>query len=159
MSTRLDEVLAAITARWAVDVPAAVPGAVVFDGPQPTSRSLRLWVIVGSDGEDAESATADQAESTLSGVGWVDETGTITCSAWAFSGSTDVTERRAEALRLLEACEASLLAHRDLDGAFAPDQIVVRVGPSRVSLTQRQTDGGSMARVVFTVGYSTTITG
>lgn len=155
MSTRLDEVLAAVTALWAVDVPATVPGAVVFDAPQPTSRTLKKWVVVGSASDDQEDATATQAESSMGPGGWVDETGTITCSAWSFSGSTDAAARRREALELLEACEASLAAHRDLDGLLVPG--FARTAPSTVAIQQRQTDGGSIARVIFTVSYFTTI--
>lgn len=158
MSTRLDEVLTAITDMWTAEVPVVVPGTVIFDGPVPTSRELRRWVVVGSSGDDSvsEDATVEQTESSLGPGGWVDEQGTITCSAWAFAGSTDAAARRLEAIALLDACEASIAAHRDLDGLLSVG--FVRVAPSRLALQQRQTEGGSIARLIFTVDYRTTIT-
>lgn len=152
MSTAVDEVIAALVARFT----AALPDVRVFDGPPATTTPMRDWLIVGSDGDDGDAAEVDQAESSLGPGGWVDESGEVTCSAWSFSGSTDVATRRAGALAVVEACEAALSADPSLGGLLVAGR--ARSAPSRLRLNEQQVSGGALARVVFTVTYTTTIT-
>jgi hypothetical protein len=123
----------------------------VFDGPVATAASNETFVAVGSSGEDEDGIVVDLVLSDLGPGGWVDESGEIVCSAWSWSGGTDVASRRAAAVALAVTCANTVRADPQLSG------LLVKPGRADVSAVQvrsQQTDKGALCRASFTVAYS-----
>lgn len=126
----------------------------VYDGPTVTSGTEKVFVLVGSTGEDDDAATTDLSLSNL-GNRWDDESGEIVCSAWATSGSTDIPALRVTAAALVEACRDAVNASPRL--GVLPTGYIARVA-GRVALRQSQTSKGAAVRFTFTVTYSSLLT-
>jgi hypothetical protein len=126
----------------------------VYDGPVPTASNHAAFLAVGASGTDDEGATADLEPSTTGPGTWHDESGSVTCSAWAWSGGTDIAARRAEALTIAEGALAALWADRTLGGLLVTPGAV----SSAVTYDARQTDSGPIVRVTFTVAYQALVT-
>jgi hypothetical protein len=146
----LGDVIAALVALFD-----AATSAKVFDGPKPETSGVKDYVLVGSTGEDEDSASADFALSDLGPGGWVDETGSVECSAWSWSGGTDIAAQRSAAVATFEACRDAVHADRTLGGALDLNELATVTG---FRLRQAQTTEGAIARVLFTVTYQTVLT-
>lgn len=121
----------------------------VYEG-QPTAVNDRQFVVVNSTGETGEDLTTVRLEPSTLGPGtWLDESGEVACSAWSWSGGTDMSARRAEALSLGASCVTAVQADRTLGGLLVgPDAVV-----SELRLEATQFKEGPLARVSFTVAY------
>lgn len=121
----------------------------VFDGPKPVAVNHGEFVLVGSTGEEDDGARFEMAASDLGPGSWFDEFGEVVCSAWSWSGGTDIVARRAKALALASACVTAVHADRRLGGLCLEPGAVV----SDLSYQPRQSDTGAIVRVVFSVTY------
>lgn len=149
MATALGPVMAALVTTFD-----AATTATVYDGPVPTSDGPTEYVLVGSTGEDDDDdATLDAVVSAMGPGNWHDETGEIRCSAWAWSGDTDIATVRNQAVALFEVCREAVEDDRTL-GSTLPLNGLAEVGGA--ALRQQQTTAGAICRVVFTVRYRTT---
>lgn len=83
------------------------------------------------------------------------ESGEVVCSAWSYSGGTDLSARRLAALDLASTCAATVNGDRELGGLLVPPGLA-SAGEFRYQ--PRQTPEGAICRVVFTVAYSSLIT-
>ena len=127
---------------------------VVFDGPKPEAVNQPRYVLVGSDGEGDDGASAD-LEPSLTGPGtWWDERGEIVCSAWSHEGGTDLVAVRSQALSDAEACLSAVHADRSLNGLLNTPGATT----SGVSISARQMSSGALVRVTFTVAYQALVT-
>lgn len=126
----------------------------VFDGPRPESANQPRYVLVGSDAEGDDGASADLEPSDTGPGTWWDERGEIVCSAWSHYGGTDLATCRSQALSDAEACLAAVHADRTLGG------LLLRPGAttSGVTISSRQTPSGALVRVTFTVAYQALVT-
>lgn len=127
---------------------------VVFDGPKPEAVNQPRYVLVGSDGEGDDGASADLEPSTTGPGTWWDERGEIVCSAWAQYGGTDLATCRSQALSDAEACLSVVHADRSLNGLL----VTPGATTSGVSISARQTSTGALVRVTFTVAYQALVT-
>lgn len=152
MSVVLGQVITALVSTFTT----ANPTATVIDGPRPTSDRATSFILVGSTGDDDDDATTDDTLSALGPGTWHDENGEVFCSAWAWSGDTDIVTVRTSALGLYRACRDAVAADRTLGGAL-PLAGLAQV--TRARLRQQQTSEGALVRVVFSVTYSTILTG
>lgn len=109
--------------------------------------SERLFLFVGAQPGDDTGATGDQSFSAAGNVAR-DETGAITCTAYAYSGDPDVKARRAEAFGLVAGLETALRTDPSLGGVV----LQALVG-SVSSVAVRQTRQGSDCQVVFAVVF------
>lgn len=141
----IDRLVTVFDAAVAVDV---------YDGPKPEAVNKPQFVVVGSSGDDEDGAAADLTPSDTGPGGWLDETGEIICSAWSWSGGTDVATRRSEALSLAESCLSALHADRTLGGLL----VVPGAVTSTLRYEARQPESGAIVRVSFTVAYTALIT-
>lgn len=159
MATRLWDVRDRLTSIY-TELLAAESGVEVFDGPMRPSAAKKTWVIIGSDGGDdggggdEDGAVARQTASRLSPP-WRDEAGEITCSVWSWGGDTSYVKHRATVSRIVDLCEASLVADRTLGGLLKPSDIA-EFGDLRV--LEFQAKSGAVVRAAFTVAYRTLIT-
>lgn len=158
MSVAVGDVIAALVTTFdgitgfALPATATAADAVVFDGPLPTESRPFRFVLVGSTGEDDDDFTTDDEVSAMGPGNWHEETGSVACSAWAWSGSGDIAALRAQALDLYEACRDAVAANRTLGGVLPVNGLAqVTAGRGR----QVQTSNGPLCRVVFTVTYRT----
>lgn len=127
---------------------------VVYDGPRPDAASQSRYVLVGSDAEGDDGATADLEPSTTGPGTWWDERGEVVCSAWSHYGGTDLATCRSQALSDAEACLAAVHADRSLNGLL----VTPGATTSGVSVSARQTQAGALVRVTFTVAYQALVT-
>ena len=127
---------------------------VVFDGPRPDAASQSRYVLVGSDAEGDDGASADLEPSTLGPGTWWDERGEVVCSAWSHYGGADLVTCRSQALSDAKACLAAVHNDRTLNG------LLLRPGAttSGVTISARQTTSGALVRVTFTVAYQALVT-
>lgn len=133
-----------------VDLFDASVTATVYDGPVPSSVNKGEFVLVGSTGEDEDGAFVETELSTLGAGDWIEETGEVVCSAWSWSGGTDLTAKRVAAAALAADCAAAVAADRTLGG------LLVAPGLAQVSAFQyqpRQTTDGAICRFTFSVTY------
>lgn len=138
--TALLSVFNASTSLGAAAVP--VP---VRDGPQLTSAAGLEAVAVGYTGDQNQAAVTGTTSPEGMGAGPDRERYTVTCAVEVIDASGSLTAARGRAYQLHAACGAAITADRTLGGA------VMRAVPGMGSLTQQQTTGGAMARVVFPV--------
>lgn len=122
----------------------------VFDGPVPTSINHQQFVLVGSTGEEEDGATIDRPESNLGPGGWREEVGDIVCSAWSYSGGTDIATRRANAMSTTAALIAAVEADPSMGGLLTAPR---RAEVLDVRYQPRQTDTGAIVRIIFSVTY------
>lgn len=127
---------------------AAVRPIPVFDGPKPPAVNNQQFVVVGSAGDDDDGAVLDLTPSTLGPGDWLDESGEIICSAWSWSGDTDVASRRAEALAAAGACVAAVQADRTLGGLLIDEATVGNLRYQAVQFKE-----GALVRASFSVTY------
>ena len=158
MKTSLWDVQAELVSRFT----AALPDVTVFDGPRIRGGTTpRQFLLVGSDGGDSghesldDGLSAEQEPSDLGPGGWRDETGTITCSAWAWSGHSSIAASRAASRAILDTCETVITADPTLSGLLDGGGINQ---VARVSSNESQRAGGPVVRLVFTVTYRALIT-
>lgn len=145
----------------------------VFDGPQPRkSTPPKEFLIVGTDGGDSgfdsipEALAVEQEWATISCTGRREERGSVTCAAWAWSGSNTVAELRAKVKVTVAACEDLLLANRGLDGLLTAAPGGFGVEFSRLSIWQTQyirgegttnETAGTAVRAAFAAVYQTRV--
>lgn len=141
-------ILGDVIARLVVLFDGAVTST-VFDGPIPEAVNHGRYVLVGSDGENDDGASAELEPSDLGPGTWWDERGEVTCSAWSHHGGADLAARRSEALADAEACLAAVHDDRSLGGLL----ITPGATTSGVFVSARQTTAGALVRVTFTVAY------
>lgn len=139
----------------ALDVP-------VLDGPQSKKSLPKAYVLIGTDGGDTGSGengedfgTVTQTLSDLGPGTWRDETGDVTCSAWAWTGSTSFAPLRVTVQAILDGVEASLRADPTLGGLLIPPG---RAELGAIRLREDQTDNGARLRAVFSVAYRALLT-
>lgn len=144
----LNSVIAALVTAFRT----AVSPTSVVDGPVPTSVNKSEYVLVGSTGDEGENgATVDLTLSDLGPGTWHDESGLVVCSAWSWSGGTDLAAKRATALQLATSCTAAVHMDRGLGGLLVAPGLAQT---SDLGLLVQQTDKGGLCRVTFTVTYS-----
>lgn len=149
-ASALADVTDALVAAFTAALP--VP---VFDGPQAQRPTDPQFVLVGAseiDGNDGEEASSNSNRSDMGNGGLREDTGEVTCSAWAWSGDTDLAALRRQALGLVDRCQDVLTAAPQLGGAL-PFGYYADVGSVRIR--QEQTGSGALARVTFSVTYTT----
>lgn len=155
MSTKLWVVRDALVTQFAITT------ADVFPGPRPRGVNPKRYVLVGSDGGEtgAESTddglSADQTPSELGPGTWRDETGSIVCAVWAWSGNSTVTADETAARALFDQCEDALAADRTLGG------VLTATGAAELaSLSVRESllKSGPFVRIAFGVNYGALIT-
>jgi len=142
----LNDVIAALSTRFTT----AVDPTPVFDVPTPNVVNNAAFVVIGSEGEDADGATVALVPSSMGAGDWFDEAGEIVCSAWAQVGGTDLAGTRDTAAELAEACIAAVHADVTLGG------LLVGAGEAQVSALRyrsMQTDKGAFCRFTFAVTY------
>lgn len=150
MSTVLGQVITALVSTFTT----ANPTATVIDGPRPSSDRPPLFILVGSTGDEDDDATTDDTLSDMGPGTWHDESGEVFCSAWAWTGDTDPAGVRASALAAYAACRDAVAADRTLGGIL---QLPGLAQVSNMRLRQ-SAEGGSLARVIFSVTYGSTLT-
>lgn len=144
----LNEVIAYLRTSWATAINNAdIP---VLDSPDPSAVNKNKFVAIGSEGTDDEGIVVDFTSSDLGPGGWTDETAEITCSAWSWSGGSDLAARRQEAVDLAETCIEAVRADRTFSGLIVGPGMA-EVSSMRVTVTQET--GGPLCRVTFTVSY------
>ena len=143
----LDALVGLFTA--AVDVP-------VVDGPPVQALTERQFVLVGAvePGEQDDTATTVVDWTDLGTAEWPEESGDIMCAAWSWGGDGSLADHRAAAYQLMGACSQALYADPTLGGAIEATAMPTRVVAT--AYRPAQTSNGPVARVVFTVHYSTT---
>lgn len=155
MSTQIDAVILALTAKWqALSVPAGtLDGVRVVDGPQVTEDASQEWLFVGFDGaergDSGEGATAEQ--SLMAFLKTKQEDAEIRCGVVVVRGDDNVPAARLRALAITSAAENALRLDMPLGG------LVMHSFISGISYTPLQTDHGAKVRVVFTVNYQAQI--
>lgn len=151
MSTQIDAVILALTAKWtALAVPAgALEGVQVADGPQVNADPSAEWLFVGWDGsetsETVEAAVAEQDLMTF--ARGKKEGGEVKCAAIAVRGDTDIVAARQRALTVVSVAKNALKVDMPLGGA------VMHAFVSEITYIPSQTDKGAKVRAVFTVVY------
>ena len=157
MPTKLWDVRAAL-----VDLLTETLNVPVFDGPVARKTPPKTFVLVGTDGGESGTgeASADgyetrQSWAALGSTGRRNEEGEIVCAAWAWSGSTDLTDVRTTVRDLTDQIEAALVADRQLGGVLPAGH---GAELARFSLTERQREGGGYVRATLTVAYTTRLT-
>lgn len=155
MSTKLWAVRdALVTAFGVVD-------ADVFAGPRPKSANPKRYVLVGSDGGETgvesteDGLTAEQTASALGPGTWRDETGSILCAVWAWSGNSSVTTDETDARVLFDACEDALAADRSLAGLLIAGGLAELAS---ISVRESLLRSGPYVRISFGVNYGALIT-
>src|SRR4051812_22092393 len=99
----------------------------VFIAPRTRSGAApRQFVLVGADGggtglNDGLTDDGLVAEQSLSamGNGWVDESGSVRCAAWAWTGDGDFASLRTQVQSMYDLCAATVRADRALGGVLA----------------------------------------
>ena len=136
--------LAAFNASAALGA-AAVPVA-VRDGPQLTGASAVEAVAVGYAGDQNQGPVVTGTVTAEGlGAGPDRERYNVTCAAEVIDPGGSIAAARARAYALHAACGAAITADRTLG------RVVLNAVPGLGSLTQQQTTGGALARVVFPV--------
>lgn len=130
----------------------AVSPVAVFDGPVPPAANKTDFVLVGSTGDDFEDgATVGRVLSDLGDGTWFDESGEVFCSAWSWSGDTNIAARRTAVTTMATACAAAVAADRSLGGLLvAPGLALV----SDFRYQPRQSAEGALVRLIFSVTYT-----
>lgn len=146
-------ILGDVISRLVILYDAAVTST-VYDGPRPDAANQPRYVLVGSDAEGDDGATADLVPSGTGPGTWWDESGEVICSAWSHYGGTDLATCRSQALSDAEACLAAVHADRSLNGLL----VTPGATTSGVSISARQTQAGALVRVTFTVAYQALVT-
>lgn len=133
----------------------------VFDGPLAQFPSAKRFLLVGADelgGNDGVVFQTSTQRSPLANGEFLDESGEVTCSAWAWTGSTTESAwkpTRDAAFELVNECDALLEADPTLGGVLA-------LGHYLELRTQRglqmQMENGLLVCVRFTVVYSALVT-
>jgi len=130
---------------------APLEGVRILDGPPATELADRRVLALGDDDQSATAATAQQEWATL-GRGAKDESGFITCTAYARAGDTDLRARRAEVFALMAALETLLRPGQpDTDPTLGGLVLWTAVG-GQITYRQEQ-QGGSLAVLTFEVAY------
>lgn len=158
MATRLFAVRDALVTQFTAAL--AAKSTEIFAGPRSRSSSPKKFLLIGADGgetgaeQNEDGMTAEQEPSNLGPGTWRDETGTIVCAAWAWSGNSTVTSSETAARDVLDTCAASLLADDSLGGLLVPPGLA-RL--SSVSVLEGQKNG-PFVRIVFGVSYGALVT-
>lgn len=134
----------------------------VYPGPRPKGDNPKRYVLVSSDGGDTgigeatdEGMTASQEPSDLGHGMWRDESGTVVCSVWAWTGNTSFTSSEATAREIFGQCAGAVAADRSLGG------LLVLPGLAEVeSLSIRESliSNSPTVRIAFSVNYGALIT-
>lgn len=151
----LRDALAALFRETAPSVP-------VIDGPVPQSTMPELCILVGTDGGENgtgvgsfDGYTTEQAWASVTNDNRRQEQGSIVCSVWAWSGSTDLTQLRLDVQAVVDALGEAIHANRALASILGPSGWIELVG---VSGRERQIKAGADCRTVLTVAYAARIT-
>lgn len=125
----------------------------VVDGPVATSVNQGRFVSVGAGAEGEGGATTIDPSDLGPGT-WLQEIGEVACSAWSWSGGTDLALHRRQSLELAEQCTNAVRGDRTLAG------LLVEPTAHASGLTYRaeQTSTGPIAVVSFTVAYQALVT-
>lgn len=128
----------------------------VFDGPQSRAALPKVYVLVGTDGgetgsgEDTqEGMSTDQGWSDVSNTGRRNENGSVTCSVWAWSGSTKFSTIRTHVDSVVTTLESTLLTNRKLPAALTAGNIEL----ARVSIRERHVEEAAVVRAVLSITY------
>lgn len=155
MSTQVDQVILALTAKWqALSVSGGALEAVrVVDGPQATMDASQEWLFVGYDGAEVGnfSEVATTQQTLMAFLRTKQEDTELRCAAIVVRGDTDVTAARQRALAIVSYAENALRLDMTLSG------LVMHSFISGIGYIPLQTDHGAKVRVVFTVTYQAQI--
>jgi hypothetical protein len=148
VTSKVDAVCVALTALWQELADQVV------DGPQANSDASDEWLFVGADGDAPdEGAEAVAVEQELMGFAKQQmETAEVTCAVVVRDGSSNPAALRARAFEILDAASAALRADMSLS------DLVMHAFVSGHTYMPVITQGGSKARVVFTVTYQAQVT-
>ena len=146
--SRVPAVLDALVSLWG-----AVPelADIVLDGPIPVDSAAMEALSVGDDDDDDGISTEGLLSAEGMGSRPDREQFTVSCVIAVMDGANDMRAARLRAFDLLSAAAEALATNRTLGG------VVMRAHVQGLSLRQLQTNGGALARVLFTVacdGYT-----
>jgi hypothetical protein len=132
---------------------AAVPPVAVYDGPQTTRAPAQLVLWVGlsdPDSEDAEAAaTVTQKRDDLGNATRTEQTD-IYCCAEAWSGTDDMATVRHAAAAITAAAETVIRSDTTMFGGLGQ----ATPGLSTGDLLQNNTSTGAIARIPFTISFT-----
>jgi hypothetical protein len=125
----------------------------VYDGPNYDDSVESAAVWVGYDPTDENAQAVDSAQDWAEvGARAKNETGTITCTAGAWSGDSSTTARRELIAGMLSALEAAHRADVTLGGACLYSNF-----GDRVTLHQQLTENGNEVLALFTISFMSRI--
>ena len=144
-SSSVPAAITALIAAFTASAQLGAAGVPVQDGPQLAAATALEAVAVGYSGDQNQAAATGTA--TPEGLGPPDrERYAITCVAEVLDpGGNLPAAARTRAYQLHAACGAAVNADRTLGGT------VLRAVPGPGTLTQKQTENGALARIVFPV--------
>jgi hypothetical protein len=144
--TYYSSVPAAVTALvTAFRASAGLAGVLVLDGPGLNATAGVEGIAVGWSGDPNAAAVTGTAAPEGMGAGGDREQYTVACTIMVIDPGGDITAARTRAYQLHAACGAAIAADHTLAG------VVLRASLGIGSLTQQQTTGGALARIVFPV--------
>lgn len=149
MSTRLDDVILALTTMWQGLQTTTLAGVQVVDGPQANADGSPEWVFVGHTGgepvEGVEAAIGQQDLFTF--ARGKSETLGVDVGIVCVRGDTSVTLARQRALAIMSACEDALRADMTLGG------LVMQAYVTQIQYVPTVTTAGAKVRITFIVTY------
>lgn len=134
-------------------------GTVVFDGPRSHGEMPKKFLTIGTDGGDTgtgegsgDTSTATLARSQYSATDARDETATVTCAVWRWSGEADdLPQLRLDVETVLDLCVEAVTTDRTLGGVLDPNDDGAYVASVRI--TEQQTTAGPFVRAAFDINY------
>jgi hypothetical protein len=149
VSTRLDDVIVALTVKWQALTSTTLANVQVVDGPQMNMDPSQEWLFVGHTGgvsvEGEETGFGQQDFFTFSRG--KTENINVDCGIISVRGDGDVMLARQRALVILSACEDALRTDITLGG------IVMNAEVAQMMYVPTVTSTGAKIRVTFTVSY------
>ena len=145
-SSSVPAAISALITAFTASAQLGAAGVPVQDGPQLAAATALEAVAVGYSGDQNQAAATGAATPEGLGAGPDRERYAITCVAEVLDpGGNLPAAARARAYQLHAACGAAVNADRTLGGT------VLRAVPGPGTLTQKQTETGALARIVFPV--------
>lgn len=149
MTTRLDDVILALTAKWQGLQATTLTGVQVVDGPQANADPTQEWVFVGHTGgepvEGVEAAIGQQDLYTFA-LG-KSETMGVDVGIVCVRGDSNVAAARQRALAIFGICESALRSDLTLGG------LVMQAYVAQIMYVPTVTTTGAKVRITFTVSY------
>jgi hypothetical protein len=149
MTTRLDDVIVALTTMWQGLQATTLSGVQVVDGPQANADPTQEWVFVGHTGgepvEGVEAAIGQQDLFTF--ARGKSETVGVDVGIVCVRGDSNVAAARQRALEIFGICESALRSDMTLG------DLVMQAYVAQIMYVPTVTTTGAKVRVTFTVTY------